>query len=129
MKVFFIEGGIVFMGILTLLFLLIIGLSILAGISIFRGTNGNSGKARKLLDHIKSVALFTLVFAVFSQILGLVDVFDYLANKDSSVASSIIAKGIKLTFHPTLYGLIIYLVSILISPGLKSRIHRIEVSI
>ena len=126
MKVFFIEGGIVFMGILTLLFLLIIGLSVLAGISVFRVANGGPGKAEKLLDHIKSVALFTLVFAVFSQILGLVDVFDYLANKDASVASSILARGIKLTFHPTLYGLIIYLVSLAITSGLKFRINRLE---
>lgn len=126
MKVFFIEGGIVFMGILTLLFLLIIGLSVAAGISVFSGTNGDPGKAKKLLDHIKAVALFTLVFAVFSQILGLVDVFDYLANKDASIASSIIAKGIKLTFHPTLYGLIIYLISILITSGMKFRINRVD---
>jgi hypothetical protein len=126
MKVFFIEGGIVYMGILTLLFLLIIILSVFAGIHAFSSGRGNPDTATKLLGYIKSAALFTLVFAVFSQILGLVDVFDYLANKDSGVASSILAQGIKLTFHPTMYGLIIYLTSILLTSGLKFRINRIE---
>ncbi len=124
MTQFLIEGGIVFMSILTLLFLLILGLSVFAGISVFRSTCINLEKAKNLIGHIKSVALFTLVFAVFSQILGLIDIFGYLADKDANVASSILAKGIKLTFHPTMYGLIIYLISILITVGLKFQINR-----
>ena len=68
-----------------------------------------------------------LKYFLFSQILGLVDVFDYLAYKDANVASTILAKGIKLTFYPTLYGLIIYLVSILVTAGLKFQLHRTEV--
>jgi len=123
---FLIEGGIVFMSILTLLFLLILGLSVIAGISVFQSTNSNPQRAKKLVSYIKSVALFTLAFAVFSQILGLVDVFDYLGNKDANVASSVLAKAIKITFHPTMYGLIIYLTSILITVGLKFQIIKSE---
>ncbi len=111
------------MSILTLLFLLILGLSVFAGISVFRSKNNNPEKARNLTGLIKSIALFTLAFAVLSQILGLVDIFGYLANKDANVASSILVRGIKVTFHPTMYGLIIYLVSILITLGLKLQIH------
>ena len=125
MTQFFMEGGIVFMSILTLLFLLILGLSVFAGISIFKSTI-SPAKEKHLIGHIKSIALFTLAFAVFGQILGLVDIFGYLANKDANVASSILAKGIKLTFHPTMYGLIIYLISILITAGLKFQINRTE---
>jgi hypothetical protein len=124
MTQFFVEGGLVFMGILTLLFLLIIGLSVLASISAFKAPNWNPEKADKLLGYVKSVALFTLAFAVFSQILGLVNIFGYLADKNAQVASSALASGIKLTFHPTLYGLIIYLVSILISLGLRFKLSR-----
>lgn len=112
------------MSILTLLFLLILGLSVVAGISLFQSSNSNPQRAKKLISYIKSLALFTLAFAVFSQILGLVDVFDYLGNKDANVASSVLAKAIKITFHPTMYGLIIYLTSILITIGLKFKIGR-----
>ena len=119
------EGGIVFMSILTLLFLLILGLSVFVGISIFRSTS-TLEKLKNLVGQIKSIALFTLALAVFSQILGLVNIFGYLANKDANVASSILANGIKITFHPTMYGLIIYLISILITEGLKFHINRTE---
>ena len=126
MTQFLIEGGIVFMSVLTLLFLLILGLSVFAGISIFKSTSNEKEKIHRLVGYIKSIALFTLAFAILIQIIGLVDVFDYLANKDANVTSSIIAKGIKLTFHPTLYGLIIYLTSILIVLGLKFKISKPE---
>jgi len=119
------EGGIIFISILILLFLLILGLSVVVGISIFRSTS-TPEKVKNLVGHIKSIALFTLAFAVFSQILGLVDIFGYLASKDVNVAASILAKGIKITFHPTMYGLIIYLISILITEGLKFQINRTE---
>lgn len=124
MTVFLIEGGIVFMSILTLLFLLIMGLSVFTGIFVFRSKASNSEKAKNLLGHIKSLALFTLAFAVLSQIIGLVDIFGYLANKDPNLAAPVLAKGIKLTFHPTMYGLIIYLTSILITTGLKIQLSR-----
>jgi len=121
---FFIEGNLVLMSILTLLFALILGLSVFAGISAFRLKSKHTHKAQSLVGHIQSLALFTLTFGVFGQILGLVDVFDYLANQDANVASSILARGIKITFHPTLFGLIIYLTAILISLGLKFVIQR-----
>lgn len=123
MTSFLFEGGIVFMSILTLLFLAILSLAVIAGISAFRSDEKSIVKAKTILGHLKSLALFALVFAVFSQILGLVDIFGYLADEDANTASSVLAKGIKLTFHPTLYGLIIYLSSILIVLGLKFRLN------
>ncbi len=114
------------MSILTLLFLAMLSLAVIAGISAFSSNKNSMERAKDFLGHVKSVALFALVFAVFSQILGLVDIFDYLANKDANTASSVLARGIKLTFHPTLYGLIIYLTSILIVLGLKFKMNRQE---
>lgn len=109
--------------ILTLLFILILGLSIYAFILAFKRKGILTKRVRLLVSHIRSVALLALAFAVFSQILGLVDIFDYLAHHDAGVSSSILAKGIKITFHVTLYGLVIYMVSTLITMGLKFRIR------
>lgn len=122
---FLIEGGIVFMGILTLLFLFIVGLSVFTGIILIR-SKGEPEKAMDLIAHIKSIALFALAFGVLSQILGLVDVFDYLAHTDPNLAPSVLAKGIKITFHPTKYGLIIYLVSVLITGGLRLWVSKVK---
>jgi hypothetical protein len=116
---FFAEGNYWFMGTLSILFLIILSLTVMAVVSLKRSTPGSTVRAENLLGHIRSVALFTLVIALFFQILGLVDIFDYLANKDSQLAASILAKGIKITFWPTLYGTGIFLLSMLISTGLK----------
>ena len=123
---FFAEGNYWFMGTLSLLFLVILSLTVVALTMAFKSTSKYAEQIVNLSGYIKSVALFTLVCAIFFQILGLVDVFDYLAHKDSQLAASILAKGIKITFWPTIYGIVIYLVSILITLGLKFRVHTVE---
>ncbi len=123
---FFVEGNLWFMGTLSLLFLVILSLSVIAGTLAFKSTTTNADKIKNLIGYIKSVALPTLVSGTLGQILGLVELFDYLANKDSQLASAILAKGIKITCWTTIYGIIIYLVSILISLGLKFFTQRTE---
>ena len=120
---YFFEGGKWFMGTLSVLFLLILSISVVATSLAIKSTSGNSEKIMNLIGYIKSLSLFTLVFGVFSQILGLVDIFDYLASHSGEVSPSILAKGIKITCWATLYGLIIYLISLLIALGLKLRIN------
>ena len=116
------------MGTLSILFLVILSLSVIAGTLAIKSSSSNADKIKNLIGYISSVALFTLVFGIFSQILGLIDIFDYLANKNSEIAPAILAKGIKITCWSTIYGLIIYMVSILITLGLKLRINWINKS-
>ena len=123
---FLVEGNLWFMGTLSLLFLAILSMSVVTAMLGFKSPSTDADKIEKLIGYIRSLALFTLVFGIFGQILGLVDVFDYLAHKDSQVAASILAKGIKITFWPTIYGIVIYLVSILITLGLRLRVHTVE---
>lgn len=120
---FFAEGNYWFMGTLSMLFLVILSLTAIALTKIFKSTPRNTDQLVNLSGYIRSLALFTLVIALFFQILGLVDIFDYLAHKDSQLAAPILAKGIKITFCPTIYGIVIYLVSILITLGLKFRVN------
>lgn len=125
---YFFEGGQWFMGTLSILFLVILSFSVIAGTLAIKSTSGNADRIQNLIGYIKSLALFTLVFGIFSQILGLVDIFDYLAHENSEIAPAILAKGIKITCWTTIYGIIIYLVSILITLGLKLRINWIQKS-
>lgn len=123
---FLVEGNLWFMGTLSLLFLAILSISVVTAMLGFKSPSTDADKIEKLIGYIRSLALFTLVFGIFGQILGLVDIFDYLAHKDSQLAASILAKGIKITFWPTIYGIVIYLVSILITMGLKFRVHTVN---
>lgn len=123
---YFFEGGKWFMGTLSILFLIILSLSVIAGTLAIKSTSGNADKIKNFISYIRSIALFALVFSVFGQILGLVDIFDYLARENSEIAPAILAKGIKITCWSTIYGIIIYLVSILITLGIKLRINWVQ---
>lgn len=123
---YFVEGGIWFMGTLSILFLVILSLSVKAGTLAFKSASAHADRIKNLSGYIKSIALFTLVFGIFGQILGLMDIFDYLADADIELASSVLAKGIKITCWPTIYGIVIYLVSILISLGLEYRVNSVK---
>lgn len=114
------------MGTLSVLFLVILILSVLAGKLAIKPTAGRIKKIDKLSGYIKSLALFTLVFGIFGQILGLVDIFDYLATQNSEIAPAILATGIKITCYSTIYGIVIYLISILITLGLKLRLNSVK---
>ena len=124
MKTFFIEGNIKIMGTLSLLLLVILSLSVISIVLAFKSSSTHAIKINNLRSYIKSVALFALVFGIFGQILGLLNIFDYLAGSEVEVAAGVLATGIKLTFHSTIYGIIIYLFSILVSLGLKFWLER-----
>lgn len=121
-----VEGGIWFMGTLSVLFLVILSLSVYAGTQAFISNSVSADRIKQLSGYIRSIALFSLVFGIFSQIIGLVDIFDYLANENSEIAPAILVSGIKITCWTTLYGIIIYLVSILITLGLNIRANALK---
>ncbi len=123
---YFIEGNVIFMGILTVLFLIILSISVVSGTQTFKHPPINIDKITNLLKYIKAIALFTLVFSIFCQILGLVQIFSYISESTIEVASSILAGGIKLTFNTTIYGIIIFLISILISLGFEYRLNTVR---
>lgn len=116
---FFVEGNLKIMGTLSLLFLAVLSLSVISLVWALKSREAHANKIGNLIGYIKSAALFTLVFAIFGQILGLVNIFDYLAGTEIEVAANALATAIKLTFHSTIYGIIIYLFSILAVLGLK----------
>jgi hypothetical protein len=123
---FIVEGGIWFMGTLSVLFLIILSISGVAFALAFKSGKGNAEEVKQMIGYIKSVALFTLVFGIFSQILGLVEIFDYLGNTNSEISPAILSSAIKVTCYTTVYGIIIYLVSILITLGLKLRLDKVK---
>jgi hypothetical protein len=114
MRDLFVEGGFVFMGIITLLFIVIVALAIST-------LKVQSPKNEAKIRLIKSVALFTLVFGILSQLMGLVQIFDYLSTATIDVSASVLAGGIKTTFIPAIYGLCIYLFALLLTLGLGHK--------
>ncbi|MBP9986808.1 MAG: hypothetical protein KBT44_02630 [Bacteroidales bacterium] len=110
----FIEGGPVFMSLLTALL-----------VAIFFA-------AWKAPRWVKEIGSFALVFGIFSLILGLRQMFVALQNVSSNlpevnglfdiVSPGLFFGGLKVAMIPVIYGIIIYLVSLIVRMIQKPRI-------
>ena len=99
----FIEGGSLFMTILTIEFILLI----LA--------------AWKAPAWVKEIGIIALVTGILSTLLGLHQAFDAI-KEAGGIPVPILCGGLKVALIPTLYGILIFLVSLVIRIVQKPRI-------
>lgn len=115
----FYEGGILFMGILSLCFLLVIVLSVWYGRIVF--SNEPADNLRHRLTYIRSAGLLALVLGILGQLIGLYDAFRQIQNA-GGVSQEILAGGLRVSMITTLYGFVIFLVAFLVWWILDARI-------
>ncbi|MEO1653234.1 MAG: MotA/TolQ/ExbB proton channel family protein [Bacteroidota bacterium] len=108
----FYTGGILFMGLLSLVFLVILVLVFFNFLLIQRG----QGSGEKIAL-IRSLGLFALVLGIFGQLIGLYDAFKAI-QEWGEVAPGLLAQGFRVSMIPTLYGALIFLLAYLASFGL-----------
>ncbi len=113
MKDIFHMGGPLFMGILTILFVLMLAYSVISLISIITKGDDDPLKVRSRLPHIKAIGLFALITGILGQLIGLYEAFAAI-ERAMDISPSIMAGGLKISMITTLYGILIYLISILI---------------
>lgn len=101
------------MGILTTLFLLMLAFSAIKLIAILKSKDGDILKVRSRLAHIKSIGLFSAITGILGQLIGLYTAFSVI-ERASDISPSLIFGGLKVSMISTLYGIIIYLISIAI---------------
>ena len=94
------DGGPVFMYPILFLLISIIVLIVRAFIS--------KANRKKSISLIASIAMFTLAWGVTGQILGLIAAFDVIEANDG-VSMAILAGGLKISFLPTLFGLVTFM--------------------
>ena len=99
-------GGVLFMSILTILLIGVLASTVLYWIKNEPGA--------KDLNLIKSVGLLAVVVGVMGQMIGLFSAFQAI-ERVGSVSPEMLAGGLKVSSITTIYGLIIYAVSILLS--------------
>ncbi|HEX6982902.1 MAG TPA: MotA/TolQ/ExbB proton channel family protein [Balneolaceae bacterium] len=112
----FYAGGL-FMPILTLLLLIILAMASYRGIQIVKGNIDFATTFRHQLTQIKSMGLFSLVFGILGQFLGLYQMLSYVESA-GDIAPYLIYGGLKVTMISTLYGMIIFLISYIVWLGL-----------
>lgn len=106
-------GGPLFMGILTILLLILLATSVLFAIYIFNGKAQRSDSFTHKLSYLKSMGLFTMIVGILGQLIGLLMAFGAI-EKAGDISPQMIYGGLKISFYTTVYGILVYLLSILL---------------
>lgn len=119
----FYMGGPLFMGILSLLLLVIFSMTIFRAIQILQNDIAHETTFLHRLTYIKSAGLFTLVFGIFGQLMGLYQAFSAI-EQAGDISPALLAGGLKVSMITTLYGVSIFLLSYLIWLGLDYMVQN-----
>jgi MotA/TolQ/ExbB proton channel family len=106
-------GGPLFMGILTILLMIILATTAVFAFFITSGKAIKSESFRNRLAYVKSIGLFTMIFGILGQLIGLTEAFGAI-ERAGDISPALIFGGLKVSMYTTLYGIFIYLLSILI---------------
>ncbi len=117
MKNLFYQGGPLFMGILTILFVVTIAWFVYHLSVSSKSQQINREKLLRLFGFGKSMGMLALVTGVLGQMVGLTSMFmaiEHAIQRGEEIVPSLVFGGIKATMIVTIYGLLIYLVSLLL---------------
>jgi flagellar motor component MotA len=113
MKQLFYEGGALFMGTLTIILILMLAWTVYHFIQVMMKKVVDLSKAKEKLIHIKTIGTFALVFGILGQLIGLMSAFDAIQQM-GGVSPALLMGGLKVSLIPTLYGIFIFLMSLLL---------------
>ena len=113
MKHLFIMGGPLYMGILTILFIIMVAWIIYHFVVAYSGQKMSLETALRKVGYGRSIGLFILVFGFSGQLIGLSHALADVAHM-GGVAPGVLAAGIGVSMICAIYGVFIYLISVLL---------------
>lgn len=125
MKELFYMGGPLFMGILTVLFVIMLAAAVYFAYLTGSGKAAEQKNYLHRLTYLKSLGLFTMIMGILGQLIGLFSAFKAI-EAAMDISPAIMAGGLKVSLITTLYGILIYLISILIWFLLDLWYHKRE---
>jgi hypothetical protein len=117
MRDLFITGGPFFMGLLTILLVIATAWLIYHFIVGFTSSQINKTDILRKLSYGKSIGLFALITGLLGQMIGLSAMFsaiEELLNTGGTLTQDMVFYAIKVTMIVTMYGILIYLFSLLL---------------
>jgi hypothetical protein len=117
MKDLFFRGGPVFMGILTILLVITTAWIIYHFVIGYNSKQANHKKFIRRIEYGKSMGLFAVITGIMGQVIGLSAMFNAIENslrKGNEVKPELIFEAIQVTMICTLYGILIYLLSLVL---------------
>ena len=120
----YVEGGPLFMGILTIIFIIAVVIAVRAFTRLKNGKI-SAQTARRNYSYVRSLGLLAFVFGIFGQLVGLYDAF-VVIEEVGNISPSMLAGGLKVSIHTTVYGTFILMICMLIQMILDSRIPEAD---
>jgi len=111
------------MGILTALLVVILAAAIWFALAVASGRSGETEHFSHRLTYLKAMGLFTMITGILGQLIGLLLAFRAI-EEAADISPAIVAGGLKVSMITTLYGIGIYLLSILLWLGLDLWHHQ-----
>ncbi|PLX06524.1 MAG: hypothetical protein C0598_13575 [Marinilabiliales bacterium] len=113
MKDLFYMGGPLFMSILTILLIIVVFWIIFHFVKYYSSSKVDKVQTLRLLKYGRSVGLFALVTGILGQLIGIYMAFSAI-EMARDISPAIVFGGIKISMITTLYGILIYLISLLL---------------
>jgi biopolymer transport protein ExbB/TolQ len=113
MKNLFFEGGPLFMGILTVVLIIMVAWAVYHFLPVLLKKEADSVKSKSRLKHIKTIGTFALITGILGQLIGLISAFDAI-EQAGGVQQGLLAGGLKVSTIPTIYGILIYMISLMV---------------
>ena len=112
MKHFFYAGGPLIMGTITVILIVMIAWAIYHFLPVLINKETDLAKVLSRLKYIKTIGSYGMVSGILGQLIGLYQVFGVL-EEAGDLSQSIISGGLKVSLIPSIYGLLIFLLSLL----------------
>lgn len=113
MKNFFYMGGPLFMGILTVVLIIMVAWTIYHVLPLLLNKEINLSQTASKFKHIKTIGTFALVTGILGQLIGLYGAFDAI-EQAGDISQDILAGGLKVSTITTIYGILIFLFSLIL---------------
>jgi hypothetical protein len=114
MEELFFRGGWVFMSLLSIILVLVLGMSILSGLSIMRSKVRNPKQITRRITYIKEIGLFACITGILAQLISLFSAFKAIEFGTIEITTSQIWSGFKVSIITSIYGLLIYVLTVVI---------------
>ena len=113
----FLEGGPFFMGLITILLVITTAWIIFHFVVAYTSKQANPEQSLRKLAYGKTLGLFAMITGLLGQLIGFTGIFDAMelaAGAGKELQPALIYGGIKVTMICSMYGILIYLFSILL---------------
>ncbi len=112
MKNLFFMGGPFFMSLLTIMLIAMLAWAVYNFIQAYNHEESME-PSRSLLSHTRSIGLLALITGILGQLIGLMMAFSAI-EQAGDISPKLVYAGLKVSMITPMYGLIIYLISVLV---------------